>query len=75
MNSDLKAQLRELNITAAKVGQMFLAKNLGLLSVLIFTDVIVLVEWCFLFYVAYGGCTVCCCSVFHIFAFYTEDLL
>lgn len=27
MNSDLKAQLRELNITAAKVGETFSTKN------------------------------------------------
>lgn len=65
MNSDLKAQLRELNITAAKVGQVFLGKELlnGLLSVLIFADVIILVEWCFLLYMAYGCSTMCCCSI------------
>lgn len=31
MNSDLKAQLRELNITAAKVGQTFSAKTFSLI--------------------------------------------
>lgn len=64
MNSDLKAQLRELNITAAKVGQVFLAKNcLAACCLLIFADVIMLVEWCFLLYMAYDCFTMCCCSI------------
>lgn len=49
MNSDLKAQLRELNITAAKVGWTFSTHNWLVtrsVCVLIFVDVNVLGEWC-----------------------------
>lgn len=45
MNSDLKAQLRELNITAAKVGWTFSTRNWVVTSSVYVSFLWVLVYW------------------------------